>query len=418
MFQNGDSDGTKTLDGTDQTDGTVALRTDGVRGSNQTGVRAHNERLVLTLIRQMGPLAKAEIARVTGLSAQTVSVIMRALEAEGLLEKGEPIRGKVGQPSVPMSLVRDGAFFLGLKVGRRSLDLVLLNFHGEVIARERRTHKYPTPDSVVAFANDGIRALLKQLPKSRRDRVAGLGIAIPFRLWDWAKPLGVNGADMEAWRDRDIAEEIADSWSFPVYLRNDASAACGAELVFGDQNRPRDFLYFFIGFFVGGGLVLDNTLYTGRTGNAAALGPMPIAGRDGAVNQLLDLASLISLEQLVIAKGGSTDMIWEAPQSWRIDPDVLDPWIETAAGGLAFAIFSAACLIDFESVMIDGWLPADVRDVLVRRTTDRLEALRAKGIDLPVVRAGTIGSDARSLGAASLPLSEKFLVDRNTFLKS
>ena len=48
-------------------------------------MRDHNERLVLSLVRQHGSLAKTEIARMTGLSAQTVSVIMRELEDEGLL---------------------------------------------------------------------------------------------------------------------------------------------------------------------------------------------------------------------------------------------------------------------------------------------------------------------------------------------
>ena len=56
-------------------------------------MRAHNERLVLSLVRQHGALAKSDIARITGLSAQTVSVIMRALEQDGLLLRGEPVRG-------------------------------------------------------------------------------------------------------------------------------------------------------------------------------------------------------------------------------------------------------------------------------------------------------------------------------------
>ena len=57
------------------------------RGTNQSGMRAHNERLVLSLVRQHGALAKSDIARMTGLSAQTVSVIMRALEQDGLLSR-------------------------------------------------------------------------------------------------------------------------------------------------------------------------------------------------------------------------------------------------------------------------------------------------------------------------------------------
>ena len=388
------------------------------RGSNQSGVRAHNERLVLTLIRQVGALPKAEIARMTGLSAQTVSVIMRALEADGLLQKGEPLRGKVGQPSVPMSLVAEGAYFFGLKVGRRSLDIMLTDFHGTVVGRRTQTHRLPSPDSVVAFATQSIDALLAELPEDRRARVAGLGIAIPFRLFDWAEPLGLEPGAMDAWRDRDIAADIAAHCAFPVFMRNDASAACGAELVFGDQNRPRDFLYFFMGFFIGGGLVLDNTLYTGRTGNAAALASLPVGIEGTRVRQLVDVASLVTLEQALQDGGHPSEAIWKDCTDWDVHRPTLDAWLTQAADGLAYAIFSSACLIDFESVMIDGWMPADVRAALVERTRERLSRISVAGIDIPDLRPGTIGPDARALGAASLPLSERFLVDRNTFLKA
>ena len=67
------------------TDRVSATDDPGRRGSNQAGMRAHNERLVLSLVRRHGALAKSDIARITGLSAQTVSVIMRALESDGLL---------------------------------------------------------------------------------------------------------------------------------------------------------------------------------------------------------------------------------------------------------------------------------------------------------------------------------------------
>ena len=390
----------------------------GARGSNQRGIRAYNERLVLTLIRQAGPLAKASIARLTGLSAQTVSVIMRALEADGLLEKGEPLRGRVGQPSVPMNLVRDGAFFLGLKVGRRSLDMVLCDFRGGVKGRRHLTHPYPAPDHVVAFAHSAATQLVDCLPSGHRDRVAGMGIAIPFRLWDWARALHVDPAEMIAWRDRDIAKELSGSWDFPVYLRNDASAACGAELVFGDQDKPADFLYFFIGFFAGGGVVMDNALVTGRTGNAGALGSLPVRLADGAIAQLVDVASLSRLERAMIGAGHEAASIWDDPHDWAIPPEILDPWLEEAAEGLAQAIFASCCVMDFGDVFIDGWMPVNLRRQLVERTAARLVNAGWAGIELPMVREGTIGSNARELGAASIPLSDHFLVDRNTFLKA
>lgn len=387
------------------------------RGSNQSGMRAYNERLVLSLIRQHGPMAKAEIARKTGLSAQTVSVIMRALEGDGLLQRGAPLRGRRGQPSIPMGLAREGAFFFGLKVGRRSLDLVLTDFLGEVRHRIRISHPYPTPDKTVGFARDAIGQILREMTPDHQARIAGLGIALPFQLWDWAETLGAGAAEMEGWKDRDIAAEIAAAWEFPVFVCNDASAACGAELVFGDQARPRDFLYLFAGFFIGGGLVLDSTLYTGRTGNAAALGSMMVLTPDGTPRQLVDVASLAVLEKSVAASAGDHSMIWDAPESWQLPEAPLNAWLDTAAHGMAQAILASVCLLDIDHVLIDGWMPAPMRAELVRRVRRHVADMPVAGVRAPDVGEGSIGSDARALGAASLPLSERFLVDRNTFLK-
>src|SRR5690242_14677753 len=85
------------------------------RGTRQTGVRLYNERLVLSLVRRHHALPKADIARLTGLSPPTVSAIVGELEADGLLIRKAPQRGRVGQPSVPVSLNPDGAFSIGVK---------------------------------------------------------------------------------------------------------------------------------------------------------------------------------------------------------------------------------------------------------------------------------------------------------------
>jgi hypothetical protein len=98
------------------------------RGTSQSGVVLYHERLILSLIRRQRSVAEVEIARLTGLSTQTTTVIINRLEADGLLLAGEPQRGHIGQPSVPYALNPDGAFGLGLMIGRRSSDLVLMDF--------------------------------------------------------------------------------------------------------------------------------------------------------------------------------------------------------------------------------------------------------------------------------------------------
>ncbi len=127
-------------------------------GADQAGVRLYNERLLLSLVRRFGPLSKIEVARLTGLSVQSSSAIMNRLQSEGLLKREAPLRGRVGQPTVPVSLDPDGAYSLGLKIGRRSCELVLVDFCGRIRSRARRTFAYPTPDTRARFRQTDIAA--------------------------------------------------------------------------------------------------------------------------------------------------------------------------------------------------------------------------------------------------------------------
>ena len=389
----------------------------GLRGTNQAGMREQNERLVLSLVRQQGALAKTDIARITGLSAQTVSVIMRSLEADGLLARGEPVRGRIGQPSVPMMLNADGAFFFGLKIGRRSADLTLIDFQGHVRASRRQIYRYPTPGKVIAFVAEAMPAITASLPKPHQVRISGMGVAMPFQLWNWVQTIGAPQSEMDAWRSRDIQAELASLTNMPVYVQNDATAACGAELVFGTGDRPRDFLYFYFGYFIGGGLVLNGQLYTGRTGNAAGVGPIPVPGPDGRMRRLLDVASMSCLAAAMDSAGEPSGHLWENPDQWQVSEPILSAWLDTAAEGLASAILSASTLMELEAVIIDGWMPASVRAEITLRTRAAFHRLDLAGIDPPQIREGTVGAQARSLGAAAIPLSQRYLIDQNAALR-
>lgn len=382
-----------------------------MRGTNQSGMRAFNEKLVLTLLRRHGALAKSDLTRNTGLSAQTISVIMRRLESDGLVIRGEPQRGRIGQPSVPMALNPDGVLSLGLKIGRRSTELVLTNFLGQVIDRMARTHPYPNPEDSIAFAHHAIAEMTGRLDPARRERIVGLGIAMPFYLWNWARALGVPDETMEGWRHADVRGEIAARYEFPVYLENDASSACSAEVAFGPPESPQDYLYFYIGYFVGGGVVLNGALFTGPGGNSGALGPLPVPSRDGTVRQLIEVASLSVLERMLAGAGKETASIWEAAKDWDLDAGILEQWIDSAGEGLASAIVAACSVIDFSAVVVDGWLPVDVRARLVEAVSRHLRGMTMTGLETPDIREGTVGADARALGAASLPLFDRYLLN-------
>lgn len=387
------------------------------RGSNQSGMRAFNERLVLTLVRRHGSLAKMEIARMTGLSAQTVSVIMRSLEADRLLVRGTPVRGRVGQPSVPLSLNPDGAYFFGLKIGRRSADLVLIDFLGNVCAHRHHPYAYPTPAETIEFAREAIAEMTTNLG-SGAERIAGAGIAMPFELWNWADEVGAPAPEMDAWRDFDVREALSSYGPWPVYLQNDATAACAAELVFGEHGQLSDFVYFYVGTFAGGGVVLNGSLYSGCTGNAGALGSMPVPGADGKYEQLIDRASLVVLERTLRAKGIDTTVLSAVDGDWSAFTQEAEAWMDAAADGLAFAIVAAASVIDFQAAVIDGTLPPSIRRKLVEKVAAQIERFDLQGIQPPALQAGTIGLIARALGAASLPLFDRYQIDQHALMRA
>lgn len=387
-------------------------------GSNQTRVRAYNERLVLSLVRLHGALSKADITRLSGLSAQTASVIMRALEKDGLLLRGEPLRGRVGQPSVPMRLNPDAVLSFGVKIGRRSADLVLMDFVGNVRKRYHETYAYPLPQEILRIITNGLVDIEQQMSAEEQARIAGIGIAAPFELWNWAEEIGAPGEAMEVWRGVDLQVEVAARVAHPVYLQNDATSACGAELVFGVGPTYPDFIYLFIGSFIGGGIVLNSSIFSGRTGTAGAVGPLPVRGRDGENRQLLDIASIFVLENMLRERGIDPQPLWYSADEWVDFGEPLEVWIQATAAALAQAIVAAASIIDFGGVVIDGGFPAWVRKRIVTATLEAVARLDLRGVVIPDIIEGKVGSQARAIGGASLPIFARYLTDQSVLLKN
>lgn len=386
-------------------------------GANQIRVRAYNERLVLSLVRLYGALSKADIARRSGLSAQTVSVIMRVLEKEGLLSRGEPIRGRVGQPSIPMRLNPDAVYSFGVKIGRRSADLVLMDFVGRIRLQLHRIYAYPLPHEILSFVTQGIKELEGKLDERERSRIAGLGIAAPFELWNWADEVGAPEGAMEVWRDFDLQAEIAEQVSYQVFLQNDATSACGAELVFGIGPSYPDFVYFFIGSFIGGGIVLNSSIFSGKTGTAGAIGPLPVRGKNGETLQLLEIASIFVLENMLRERGADPQPLWYSADDWVDFGEPMEAWIQDTAKALAQAIVAAASIIDFSAAVIDGGFPDWVRRRIVQATIHEAEKLDLQGVVMPDIVEGMVGAQARAIGGASLPIFARYLTDQNVLFK-
>lgn len=394
------------------------------RGGNQVGIRQYNERLVLSLIHEAGALSKAELARITRLSAQTLTVIVNRLLDDGLVRKKDVIRGRMGQPSTPIELDPDGALSIGIKIGRRSLDLLAMSFDRRVVAR--KSFPYPALERDVIFdlVGPAFAALTGELTPLQASRLVGVGIAAPTAIEQGEPVIGDPGGPAQRWREADLLARVQAVTGHRAVVLNDATAACLAEIAFGEV-RPRSLVYFYLSTLIGGGLVIDGRLIAGRTGNAGAVAALPLglaSHSDGAPPQLIEATSLYRLGEIAARRGVALPVYREDGDPGT-EPDAaalacFDDWCALAADALAFAAISGTSFVEAEAVVIDGVLRRPLMARLIDRVAARMAEYNQEGIIPPELRVGQAGFDARALGAALVPMNEQFSPDNRVVLKA
>ena len=396
-----------------------------MRGSNHTGMRQFNERTVLRAIRHEGAIPKADLARLTQLSSQTVSIIVNRLLDDGLLLKQERIRGKMGQPSVPLAINPNGVYSIGLQVGRRSLEVVVTDFLGQMRHQWQHTYPYPSPTEVLPKIKEGLKLMQKRMGPDAWKRTVGIGLSAPLAMHQWGDLMGKKAQKaMVDWEHIDLVHEVQAMSALPVEFAKDTTAACVAELVQGLGRDVPNFLYVYVGTFVGGGLVMDGHIVSGPRGNAGAIGSMPIGlpplGTRANANtpaQLLQLASGWQLEQALMDAGHDPLLV---QQDAIMSPEFsafTQAWLSQAAKALAMSATSAAALLDLDAIIMDGSLNPKLLQALIQQTETSLAQFSFDGIHQPQVLAGRVGNHARALGGALLPLHVQFFPDKDIFLK-
>ena len=391
-------------------------------GSNQVGMREFNERVVLQAIRTHGSLPKAEVARLTKLSTQTASVIINRLLDEQLVVKRDAVRGKVGQPSQPIALNPEGAFSIGIQIGRRALDVVLLDFTGALRWQSSTPYASPDVEQVFAAIDARLREVDDFLGPELAPRLTGIGLAAPLTLGTWHGLESLLPHQAEAWRRVDVRVRLQAMTPLRVDFAKDTIAACVAELVAGRGRTLKSYLYVFVDTLVGGGLVIDGEPHSGQFGNAGAIGSMPLglAGTDerGVAPQLLGAASLVRLEEMHAQAG-------LAPLAFNDDRLLSGPWeavtlrwIEEAANAITFGVTGAACLLDLDGVIVDGAVSRPLLERLIAAMQEQMTRYSWQGTERPLVMAGTIGMTAKVIGAAYLPLHANFAPAHGLFLKA
>lgn len=376
----------------------------GSKRMSGSGIRINNERAVLTAAAVTPGSSSAEIARETGLGPQTVSRILSDLEMQGLVMRGDVRRGQRGQPATPIYLDPNGVYTIGCEIGWRHIEVILRNLGGEILGHHRRD--YPFPDATVVFQELGSvsRLLTGLIPEGFRDRLLGVGLAMPGGIFRNIDLLGGSAKDAQAWVDLDIVAKAEEATGLKVFFFNDGNAACWAELAAVPPPRPNNLAYILVSTFVGAGIIAEGRLWEGPTGNSANLGSIIVTDRLGNQNFVHLIASIMALETKLFAAGVAVPA--GNPRDWNwesLEPHVTE-WIDEASPAIAKAIANTSAVIEFGTAIVDGVMPRAVVDRLIERIRHHTLELPVLTSDRPTIISGRLGGLAPARGAALLPI--------------
>jgi len=378
------------------------------RGVQHSSLRAANRRAVLTTISFNPGISNADVSRRTGLAPQTASAIVAELEAEGLLARGDVLRGRRGQPATPLFLKLDAAYAIGCDVGWQHIDIVLVDLAAQPIARYRRDFPYLDATTVVAELLDAVRGLLGKLDAVQRQRLIGIGLASPSNIAGYIERLDPPPGQARLWETLDLSAELERVTRVPTTWLNDGNSACWAELVMMPAPRPANFVYLHVGTFLGAGVVAEHSLWEGPTGNSANLGSMLVCKPNGGRDFGDLVASTHALAKRLAAAGIALPATH--PLAWPWDdwePHVAE-WVAECGDALAQIVLNTAAVIEFDLAIIDGVMPRPLIERLVSRAQQTLAGLPVSMPERPRLTAGRLGHDATPLGAAFRPVFRKY----------
>jgi predicted NBD/HSP70 family sugar kinase len=389
----------------------VSFYPDQIAGKNAEKSKAHNRRVILGILRGQAS-GRAEIAKASGLSVQTVSNLMAELEAEDLvIPKGRRPSAR-GQPPVVYAFNPSGAAALGFEVRPDTLTMVLTDLGGAPLATSHTHLAQTDPDFVLAQMTEFARKTAARQP---RPRVLGAGLVIPG-------PFGVEGpraADATAlpgWDPARIRAMAEAALGLPVHLDKDASAAALGEGMNGAARGLSTYAFLYFGTGLGLGLIAQGQPLRGAFGNAGEVGHVIIhpdgipcdCGNQGCLEQYV---SRFSVQRHLIAQGhlqpgaqGTDATLMDLLAAE--DPDFMG-WADTAAEALSRAIGMLENLFDPQTVILGGALPDAVIDLWITRLTLPPGSIARHALhQAPRVARGTSGRMTAALGAAALVIHD------------
>ena len=288
-------------------------------GANLPQMGVFNETVVLDAIRRSGAgLTRAQLARRTGLSAQTITNIARRLLDNGMvMESGARGTSGPGRHGTVLELNAASRYAIGLSIDPATAGIVLLDLAGGLV----EALSWPMPTS--GDAGEALGSLSRHIEELldrrtiRRAHVVGVGVACPGPI-DHERGVALNPPLLPLWRDVPIRDAISRATGLPTLLDKDVNAAMASYLYrpgLGEDasgtRRPSDALFCWIGTGVAVSVAINGQVLRGASGNAGESGHLPVdsagplcsCGKHGCLGTLLGSEPLVRAAQLAGVPG-------------------------------------------------------------------------------------------------------------------
>ncbi len=384
-----------------------------------------NKIKVLNIIHTSESLSRAEIARISGLSAPTISRIVKDLLAEGLArEIGEGV-SHGGRRSTLLKFSDRKNFIIGIDLGTTNIYGVLTDFDAKIIAEVN------TPTcveegfaSVMQRTSDVIGSLINE-PSVKEKRIYGIGMAVAGLIN--RKHNIVEFSPDFHWHNVDVVESLSRVHHYPIIFDNVTRVMAMGERWFGLGKEYNNFICVNVGYGIGAGIIIEGKPLYGPLGMAGEFGHITL-DKDSLVQ--CDCGNFGCLEALAsgnaIAKSAKKRLT-EGERSILFDlcggeiAKVTAAMVANAAkqgDALAWNVFDRAMeylgigiaglvnLFSPEAVVIGGGV-AQAGDILFEkvRKTVNARSLNMVSSTMPI-RPATFGLKTAVLGAVSLVLNE------------
>lgn len=220
-----------------------------------------------------GPLSRRDAARLTGLSAASVTKLVKPMISHGYLIENVREAGVPGRPQIPLQVDAGRHHAVGIKLMDGEIVGVVADLHAEVQSAHRMKYGDTSPEGAVAAIEEMTRILLERSPVDRA-RLLGIGVGLGGHV------NATTGVVVESpflgWRDVPLRKLLVQQMNLPVVIENDVNTLAVAEQWFGAGSSFSSFALVTVGVGVGCALVLDGQLWRGVSGAAGEFGHMVV----------------------------------------------------------------------------------------------------------------------------------------------